>query len=350
MSVVRKNKRATKGTKNWRKNIDVTGLEKEIDDKKEQQRLENEVKRKLKEQPLYFIDKKPDGTAAAKREPLEANRFKQKPREHTATEGKAITKLTAKAQRKEEERNRKNKASVNKNDDDLELWGEEEPAPTKTKYKGADGPAVMPVHEGQSYNPTYKAHKELLQKVVEEETIKEKSQNENAEFERTRYSDLHPHKVIASVKERKEAREKFQRKVEKKIEHDFLYLKKIKKEIEDEDQTQQKKLEERAKEQAEEKKLTQEGKILRTKKVNRNQYRFPGTDFQLTSELKPNLRTIKVTGSLARDRFDSIFRRGLVEKTGYDKKKKKGGKYPRYKFHNTDRNRQDEDESVKVHK
>ena len=120
MSVVRKNKRATKGTKNWRKNIDITGLEQEIETQKEQEKLENEVRKKLKEQPLYFIDNKPDGAAAVKREPLEANRFKQKPREHTATEAHAITKLAAKAQRKEEERNQKAKASVNRKNDDLD--------------------------------------------------------------------------------------------------------------------------------------------------------------------------------------------------------------------------------------
>jgi len=348
MSVVRKNKRATKGTKNWRKNIDITGLEQEIEAKREQEKLENEVRRKLKEQPLYFIDKKPDGPA--QREPLAADRFKQKPREHTETEAKAISKLTAKAQRKAEERNQKNNASVNKkNNGDDDLWGDEEPVTSRTVAKG-QGPAILPPHEGQSYNPSFKAHKELLQKVVEEETIKDRSENQIIEFERQRWSDVHIPKVIKSTKERREAREKWQRKVEKKIEHDILYLKKIKKEIDVEDQEKKKKLEERAKEQAEEEKLAAEGKIIRTKKVNKNVYHHPGTDFQLTSELKPNLRSIKVTGSLARERFDSIFRRNLIEKTGYDKKKKKGSKYPKFKFHNTERGKTDDDDNFKVHK
>lgn len=348
MSVVRKNKRATKGTKNWRKNIDITGLEHEIEAKKDQEKLENEVRRKLKEQPLFFIDKKPDGPV--QREPLAADRFKKKPGQHTETEGIAISKLAAKAQRKAEERNQKNNASVNKKKaDDDDLWGEEEPTTARTIGK-AQGPAVLPPHEGQSYNPSYKSHKELLQKVVEEETIKDRAENQIVEFERQRYSDINVPKVIKSIKERKEAREKWQRKVEKKIEHDILYLKKIKKEIDTEDQEKKKKLEERAAEQAEEERLAAEGKIIRTKKVNRNLYHHPGSDFQLTSELKANLRSIKVTGSLARDRFDSIFRRNLIEKTGYDKKKKKGSKYPKFKFHNTDRGKNDDDDTFKVHK
>jgi nucleolar protein 53 len=348
MSVVRKNKRATKGTKNWRKNIDVTGLEHEIEAKKDQEKLENEVRRKLKEQPLFFIDKKPDGPA--QRTPLAADRFKQKPREHTETEARTISKLVAKAQRKAEERNQKNNASVNKKNADDDLWADEEPITSRTVGKG-QGPAVLPPHEGQSYNPSYKSHKDLLQKVVEEETLKDRAENQVIEIERQRYSDIHVPKLIKSVKERKEAREKWQRKVEKKIEHDLLYLKKIKKEIEVEDQEKKKKLEERAKEEAEEERLAAEGKIIRTKRVNRNLYHHPGTDFQLTSELKPNLRTIKVTGSLARDRFDSIFRRNLIEKTGYEKKKKnKGSKHPKFKFHTTERGKPEDDDTFKVHK
>jgi len=354
MSIVKKNLRASKGKKNWRRNIDITGLEEEIEVQKHQEKLEKEAKEQIKQKPLFYIDEKPEGKTR-QRTPLDPDRFKKKAKELTKSEAKVVSKLTAKALRRSEIKEAISNAKIarkqnNESINDVECWDEEETKPSRIHSEEIKAPAVLHPHEGQSYNPTFKAHKELLELVVEEETVKDKKKNENPEFDRVKKSDLELRKLIASRKERREAREKAQRKLEKKQSHDIMYIKKIKREIEDQDAEEKRILEEREKKEKELEKLLEEGKVIRTKKLNRNKYEYPGTDFQTTNELKSNLRTIKVAGSLARDRFDSIFRRNLIEKTGYDKKKKKKSRIPKFKYHSTERGQKDDEDAIQVHK
>ena len=351
MSLVeRKNLRAKKGKKNWRRNIDVSGLETEIENQKQQAKLEKEAKEQLKNKPLFYIDEKPD--TKRQRTPLDPNRFKKKVKELTPTEAKAVSKLQAKLQRKEEVKIAIANARIpNGESIEEDAWDEEDTKPnSRAQSDDMRIPAILRPHEGQSYNPTFKAHKDLMELVVEEEIKKDKRKNENPEFERNKKSDLELRRLIQSRKERKEAREKAARKTEKKQAHDIMYLKKIKREIEDEEEEHRKILEERERKEKEVEKMVEEGKIIRTKKLNRNKYQYPGTDFQTTSELKANLRSIKVTGSLARERFDSIFRRNLIEKTSYEKKKKRKTRIPKFKFHNTERGQKDDDDKIQVHK
>ncbi len=356
MSIVRHNRRAKKGKKNWARNIDITDFIEDVEAQKLQAKLEKEAQEKIKDKQLFVIDEKPE-TGRRQRTPLDPNRFKKKEKELTASEDKVVSKLDAKVRRKAEEKEARANARIPENENiksestnDVDFWEEENVRKSiRPKHDEVKIPAVLPPHEGQSYNPTFRAHKELLDQVVEEETLKEKKKTENFEFSKTKKSDLELIKIIPLKKERREAREKAQRRIEKKQSHDFMYLKKIKKEIETEEEEQKRLLEERARKEEETNKLLEEGKIIRTKKLNRNKYMYPGTDFQLTSELKPNLRKVSVAGSLARDRFDSIFRRNLIEKTGYGKKKKKKSRIPKIKYHSTERGVKDEFDKFEIH-
>lgn len=349
MSVVKKNLKATKGKKRWRRNIDVTNLVDEVEAIKHQEKLQKEVQEKLKNKSLYFIDEKPD-EKLKQRQPLDPNRFKKKEREMTESEIKAVGRLAHKMIKKDEKKAKRMEAKVPVQDDE-DPWGEE-PSTTQTTSTGAKAPAVLPPHEGQSYNPTYKAHKELLQRVIEEEVIKEKAKEAVEYLDREKPEQIVRKKVKThSLKERLEAREKEKRKFKKQQDHDYIYLKKICREMDKNEEEHQKKLEQQAKEDAEEKKLISEGKLVKGPKLNRNKYEFQGSDFQLATDLASNLRSIKVTGSIARDQFDSIYRRGLIEKTSYGKKKKKKSRIPKIKYHNTDRNRRnDDDDNLAIHK
>ena len=352
MSIVKKNLKATKGKKRWRRNIDVTNLLDEVESIKQQEKLQKEVQEKMKNKSLYFIDEKPDAKIK-ERQALDPNRFKKKERELTESELKIVGRLTHKMMKKDEKKNKRMEAKAPVQDDEEDPWGEE-PSTKKTSQTstGAKAPVVLPPHEGQSYNPTYKAHKDLLQKVVEEEVIKEKAKEAVEYLDREKPEQVVKNKVKThSLKERLEAREKAERKFKKQQDHDFLYLKKICREMDKNEEEHKKKLEEEAKQDAEEKKLIAEGKLIKGPKLNRNKYEFQGSDFQLAGDLASNLRSIKVTGSIARDQFDSIYRRGLIEKTSYGKKKKKKSKIPKVKYHNTDRNRKnDDDDSLAIHK
>lgn len=350
MSIVKKNLKATKGKKRWRRNIDVTNLVDEVESIKHQEKLQKEVQEKLKNKSLYFIDEKPDAKIK-QRQALDPNRFKKKERELTETEIKAVGRLAHKIMKKDENKNKRMEAKAPVQDEE-DPWGEEPSTKTSQTSTGAKAPAVLTPHEGQSYNPTYKAHKELLQRVVEEEVIKEKAKVAVEYLDREKPEQIVRKKVKThSLKERLEAQEKAKRKFKKQQDHDFIYLKKICREMDKNEEDQKKKLEEQAKQDEQEKKLIAEGKLIKGPKLNRNKYEFQGSDFQLAGDLASNLRSIKVTGSIARDQFDSIYRRGLIEKTSYGKKKKKKSKIPKTKYHNTDRNRKnDDDDGLAIHK
>ena len=52
MSIVKKNLKATKGKKRWRKNIDITELIDEVETLKKQEKLDKEVNKGVEEQKL----------------------------------------------------------------------------------------------------------------------------------------------------------------------------------------------------------------------------------------------------------------------------------------------------------
>ena len=68
-------------------------------------------------------------------------------------------------------------------------------------------------------------------------------------------------------------------------------------------------------EQKEKELQAQVGIVTKPAVVGRFKYKMRKTDFQMEEELAPSLRQLKAQGTddLLRDRFDSVFRRNLVE-------------------------------------
>jgi hypothetical protein len=73
---------------------------------------------------------------------------------------------------------------------------------------------------------------------------------------------------------------------------------------------------------------------MKPKKVGRWKYSMRKHDYQLEDDLSGNLRQMKPlgNGSLLDDRFDSIFRRNLIEPNAHDNLDKKRIKKIKYKF------------------
>ena len=98
-------------------------------------------------------------------------------------------------------------------------------------------------------------------------------------------------------------------------------------------------VEKRRKEEEDEKtRQEQEGVITKPSQIGRFKYRMRKTDFQLEDELAGSLRTIKARATpadLMLDRFDSVFRRNMIEPDvplGADRKRNRKAKF---KWHNS---------------
>ena len=76
--------------------------------------------------------------------------------------------------------------------------------------------------------------------------------------------------------------------------------------------------------------------MSKPKKLGRFKYKQKKADYQLEDELSGNLRQLKPLGSdlLLVDRFDSIFRRNLIEPDAPTQNEKKRQRKLRYKMHN----------------
>lgn len=354
MSLIKKKKISGKKSKRWR-SIDVTDIMDGIETKHKNQLLEAEAKAKLKNKNLFFIDTGNEVQQDPRKAPLDPNRFKKKPKEIIVSkaEKKVVEKIAAKQKRKNEIQEIDDIPESTNESNTLDLW-EDEPVPSKkiiTKPV-VNAPAVILPHPGQSYNPTFKSHKDLLQNVVTEEIeiLKKKEYVEPV--------DNKPGKPLNQVKKKKfksdirraHALAQEEKKIEKKKRQDLINIKSIVQEIDEKMEKQEKELEERRKKKEEEDKLIAEGKLIKARKVGKGDYEFKGTDFQTRDNLAPNLRNLNTAGNLLRDRFDSIFRRNLIEPKSNNRKRK--SRHPKYKMHNIyDKNRrQEEEDDLKVHK
>ncbi len=77
-----------------------------------------------------------------------------------------------------------------------------------------------------------------------------------------------------------------------------------------------------------------QGIVLKPVVVGRFKYKMKKTDFQLEEELAPSLRQLKAMGTddLLRDRFDSVFRRNLIEMDAPTEAEKKRQRKLKYKY------------------
>jgi len=78
------------------------------------------------------------------------------------------------------------------------------------------------------------------------------------------------------------------------------------------------------------------GMINKSKNIGRFKYKQRKLEYQLQEELAGNLRTMKPLGNdlLIEDRFDSLFRRNLVEPDAPTQGEKRRQRKAKYKNHN----------------
>lgn len=359
MSIVRKNLRATKGKKRWAKNIDITGLLNEREEIRQREAAEAKVQEKLKQQQqLFYVDSGSNTISQKVRQALDPDRFKKKPskRIQSKHEEKLIRRKAKALQKSEQESAKSTEHSVSKhvenNDADLDdLWGEEAPkvkskiVKLETDIKVA---AVVKPHAGQSYNPSFKEHKTLLNEVVEEEAAKHKlklwqsKKNFRILFQKRKFRP----KSAVERAIRDEVRAK---KLKNKQDTDIMHIKGIIKSLKKEDEEQQKKLEEKRQEEEKERKELEEAGINRkARRLGKKKYQMRPMDFQTEEELAPNLRSVQAGTSLAREQFDGYFRRNLLDTADPFARKKKTRRLPVYKFHNVDRSRDDYDRDLGI--
>ena len=86
--------------------------------------------------------------------------------------------------------------------------------------------------------------------------------------------------------------------------------------------------------QAERERQEKVGEVSKPSNVGRFKYTMRKTDFQLEEELAPSLRQLKIQGAddVLRERYDSVFRRNLVELDAPTKADKKRVKKHWFKF------------------
>ncbi len=87
-------------------------------------------------------------------------------------------------------------------------------------------------------------------------------------------------------------------------------------------------------EQEEKERQEKQGIVLKPANVGRFKYKMKKTDFQLEDELAPSLRQLKALGTddLLRDRFDSVFRRNMIELDAPTEAEKKRQRKLKYKY------------------
>jgi len=240
-------------------------------------------------------------------------------------------------------------------------------AKARTKLAAVETPAG-----GESYNPSFKDHQDILFRATLTELKKERVQN-NVDFHTTRMFPARPPTDAERVKElteglfddkeeepsnekaeetgdeksakgddvddddddkekkgnkpktRKQKRDERKRRVQelkadkvkrdKVLEHDFTRLKSIKKALAaEEDEVEANKVK---------KAKTKEEKLTKAATLSNYKFEEPEVDIKLSEELTGNLRNLKPEGNILTDRFKSLQKRNLIETRVKQKIKKK---------------------------
>lgn len=330
--VKKKNLKAKKGKEKWRKNIDITEIQETIAEENDKKHSSISLSSKnIKKTPkiTYFID--PEPTKLAK-SGLPADRFKKKPQAPLTKSQQKVLKVYQKKLERSEIKEKKEKNE----DENLHeaVWDD------KTNNKGKKKLVVLEKEikvgnalpqAGQSYNPSYKDHKNLLEEIQHEEL--EKQTIKHAVSNKTNKKQKNGEKNSKNISE-------------KQVKHQFTLVKKYAKEMKQKSEISLKKIEEREKMKNVEKDEIKRGIIKRPKRIGKNKYQPRIPDFKLSSELSSNLRTINPEGSVLIDAFDNIFKKNLIEPGNPFGAKKRKSRIPKYKYHNTDRKTKDSDEKI----
>lgn len=217
-------------------------------------------------------------------------------------------------------------------------------------------PAVEPPHPGTSFNPCKKDHRELVHQIFEQEKAKEKEEkhynrvmvdfkkvksrkqvekefisemsaglgldntpsvNNEEEETNTSHGIGVTKKVVraenrkskaqrrreqgAKLRELNKKKEKEKRRKEAQV----FELKRLKREIKEEAQLSQKRQEERLKKK--------EQRMYQPHRLGPHKFEEPEVAFNLPSEIRGRLRTIKIAGNPFEDRFKSLQKRNIIE-------------------------------------
>ena len=240
--------------------------------------------------------------------------------------------------------------------------------------------AVINPTGGHSYNPSVKDHKKLLKEVAStEEQIVEKNLKElrklrpllysenkhaNSDEEADKVSseeidsseeeiDIEKPLAVGKVVDRNNLKTQSQRNKDlasklkaklmqeehekKKFQKDIDRLENLIKQNDNVSKKYKNKLDKKYKATAAElKKQAEVGIVTKPKNIGRFKYNQRKADFQLEEDLAGNLRQLRPLGGdqLLLDRFDSVFRRNLVEPDAPTQQDKKRQRKQKYKMHN----------------
>ncbi|CAG8528439.1 16334_t:CDS:10 [Rhizophagus irregularis] len=371
----KKTQPSRKGKKAWRKNVDITEIEKTLEGIRDEERITGGRIRDLPDEKIFTIDTLGD---------VEENNSKipaifSKPKKQNDHKKHYVSKYNKfKSEESEEEESKESKESkelVKKKKSDhvklttensvptkvllktgeYDVWNEEEsdellrdddndflppmkkrkikPPPTMNVKPFDTIPAVHFPHPGTSYNPKFEDHQSLLKIAHEEEVVKlqkkEKLQSQLPVLSEMPTSVMNPEDMVVKdideekssedeveENERNEVIEKQKNKEEKLKKNLGENWKKI-------IQSFNQEFTEREKQQAEKAKAAEEKANLPLKKIGKYSVKKLPIDVQLQEELSESLRTLKPEGNLFRDRMVSLEERNIIEPRVKVKKRKR---------------------------
>lgn len=341
-------KKSRKGKKNWRRNIDTKEIEdklvsgnKEKDAKEQYEQIKKKIA-KTQTAQLFTVD---SDKPRSRRAPLNPDRFKKKAKVEVPLKAdiKIVNRIT---------RNKQAMAGpqpTEEKEENLE-WKQTDEGRREYKHilpQNEVASVVMP-HGGQSYNPSYQQHQELLDSIV----LKEQDLDKIKVFGSKKVNKAVFNQASKKIKKLKNAKaqkaldEQLAQKKQRQLKNEASHLQVFSKEIDRKNQE----IREKHKIAEEKKEFVKSQKkkgIVDKQRFGKHRYEMRETEFQAEKDLTESLRQMKPMNELnIKERFDSIYRRGILEKSEPWRAKPKP-RVPRFKVTDLNRRRDDiEDEQL----
>eukprot|EP00347_Sterkiella_histriomuscorum_P017776 403348038 len=400
--------------KQWAKAIDQTELLRDIENHNTQKAMTQKLTT-MKDEDLFTVNAKKQNVKG-EREKLKRDRFKEKEKIYTSkTEQDLLKRFILKQERNQSTGQHVQKKKSESEDEDLDIWNSSSttasiPRKITTTFTSVPARIEIPKQKGknfgkfqeykkkkdikvkavvvplggQSYNPSAKDHKEVIQKVIaqEFEEVKEverrmrhlqpylfekenasvaakkaakqktiddasdddepehDSDNENG-LERTNKAVDRLNKLTKTEKNArliKQLKQKEQQRLRKVKQHEKSF-EKLPMFIQQDENIKRRMVNnvKRRTREADQEKQVQEkvGIVNRAAKLGKYNYKMKKIDFQTEEELAGNLRQLKPRGpaDLLVDRYDSIFRRRMLEPDEPLNSDRKRIKKAKYKWH-----------------
>lgn len=360
-----------KGKKNWRKNVDISDVERAQEKSRHDEQMGGAVETKA-DADLFFVDKEPvaERPVSSRQAKKEAARQKASWDERlqvntskasVARNRTSSTKIRGAMDTRKEKANVVEKSDTTRGKTDAaadELWSRKEPTPDVTQIHPVPHRPVLPKRKskvpvvevelpGASYNPSYEAHQGLLAKAVGEEQAKVDEANRLHE---TLYANVEKgakpfiHGVDDVAQKAEESDNNMDGEDEDTAGQNNLVVEVPRPKTKSERRRQklhQEKVEASKKEKQERKRQAEvfraktlskeiegdnesrEQARLRRQKIDeerndgvlrlgRHKVKKQNIDVKLTEELVGSLRELKPEGSLIRDRFLNLQKRNII--------------------------------------